>query len=215
MGGEQGQRRLVEGDLPVDGSADLVGFTNVVETGTPLTLPQIIGQQRAEPRFEVAARLLARPGSRDYGSLAVLHGLTVTLEKEMELSPNCFFPVPNVESTFVRITPLAQPAIEAGELSDVERVASHVAFLDGGRIRLHGMLDAVQESVRLLVFDFEDVMMAAPVQDIAVTLFYNRTRPDYLELRSAFEVGYRSLRVWPAEYDGQLELLMEIGRAHV
>ena len=71
---------------------------------------------------EVAARLLARPGSRDYGSLSVLHALTVTLSKGMDLSPNCFFPVPGIDSTFVRMTPLASPAIGAHELSDVERV---------------------------------------------------------------------------------------------
>ncbi|MBW2542732.1 MAG: ribosomal RNA small subunit methyltransferase A [Deltaproteobacteria bacterium] len=71
---------------------------------------------------EVAARLLARPGSRDYGSLSVLHGLTVTLAKGMDLSSNCFFPVPRVESTFVRIAPLETPAVEANELADVERV---------------------------------------------------------------------------------------------
>ena len=71
---------------------------------------------------EVATRLLARPGSRDYGSLSVLHGLTVTLSKAMDLSPNCFFPVPKVDSTFVRITPLQASAVAEGELRDVERV---------------------------------------------------------------------------------------------
>ena len=71
---------------------------------------------------EVAVRLLARPGSRDYGSLTVLHGLTVTLSKGMDLSPNCFFPVPKVDSTFVRITPLEAPVVAEGELSAVERV---------------------------------------------------------------------------------------------
>jgi len=71
---------------------------------------------------EVAVRLLARPGSRDYGSLSVLHRLTVTLSKLMDLSPNCFFPVPKVDSSFVRITPLPLPAVGEGELADVERV---------------------------------------------------------------------------------------------
>jgi Ser/Thr protein kinase RdoA (MazF antagonist) len=60
----------------------------------------------------------------------------------------------------------------------------------------------------LLVFDFEDVMLGAAVQDVAITLFYNRDRPDYRDLRAAFEEGYRSLRRWPVEYEGQLELLM-------
>ena len=71
---------------------------------------------------EVATRLLARPGSRDYGSLSVLHGLTVAFSKAMELSPNCFFPVPKVHSTFVRITPLTSPSVEERELQQVEQV---------------------------------------------------------------------------------------------
>jgi 16S rRNA (adenine1518-N6/adenine1519-N6)-dimethyltransferase len=71
---------------------------------------------------EVAARLLAQPGSRDYGSLSVLHRLTVAFSKAMELSPNCFFPVPRVHSTFVRITPLATPLVEERELRQVEQV---------------------------------------------------------------------------------------------
>jgi 16S rRNA (adenine1518-N6/adenine1519-N6)-dimethyltransferase len=71
---------------------------------------------------EVATRLLARPGSRDYGSFSVLHGLTVAFSKAMELSPNCFFPVPKVHSTFVRITPLDTPLVDDGELRQVEQV---------------------------------------------------------------------------------------------
>ena len=71
---------------------------------------------------EVATRLLAQPGSRDYGSLSVLHGLTVAFSKAMELSPNCFFPVPKVHSTFVRITPLETPLVEERELRQVEQV---------------------------------------------------------------------------------------------
>ena len=71
---------------------------------------------------EVAARLLAQPGSRDYGSFSVLHGLTVAFSKAMKLSPNCFFPVPKVDSTFVRITPLDTPAVDECEFRQVEQV---------------------------------------------------------------------------------------------
>jgi 16S rRNA (adenine1518-N6/adenine1519-N6)-dimethyltransferase len=71
---------------------------------------------------EVAVRLLAAPGSRDYSSLSVLHGLMVEFSKSMELSPNCFYPVPGVHSTFVRVTPLKDPLVGADELSHVERV---------------------------------------------------------------------------------------------
>jgi 16S rRNA (adenine1518-N6/adenine1519-N6)-dimethyltransferase len=70
---------------------------------------------------EVAARLLAPPGTRDYGSLAVLHRLCVELGKELVLAPGCFFPVPRVRSTFVRMRP-RRDAPGAEELAELERV---------------------------------------------------------------------------------------------
>jgi 16S rRNA (adenine1518-N6/adenine1519-N6)-dimethyltransferase len=71
---------------------------------------------------EVAARLLARPGTRAYGSLSVLHGLTVVVHRELELPPGCFQPVPRVRSTFLRIEPLDAPLVGEGELREVEGV---------------------------------------------------------------------------------------------
>jgi 16S rRNA (adenine1518-N6/adenine1519-N6)-dimethyltransferase len=71
---------------------------------------------------EVGDRLLAEPGSRTYGSLTVLHGLVVRAEHRMDLKPGCFFPEPQVRSSFIRLVPLAAPPLEPGELSRVERV---------------------------------------------------------------------------------------------
>jgi len=69
---------------------------------------------------DVAVRLLAAPGSRDYGSLAVLHRLTVELTRGMELSPRCFFPVPRVRSTFVHMRSRASCALSREDLAGVE-----------------------------------------------------------------------------------------------
>jgi 16S rRNA (adenine1518-N6/adenine1519-N6)-dimethyltransferase len=71
---------------------------------------------------EVAARLAGKPGTRDYGSLAVLHALTVQLTRVRDLPPNCFFPVPQVTSTLVRAIPLDPAPLAADELAEVERV---------------------------------------------------------------------------------------------
>ena len=71
---------------------------------------------------EVARRMAARPGSRDYGSLAVLHHLTVELDVALDLHPRCFYPVPRVVSSFVHATP--RPGAPSGPaLAAVERVA--------------------------------------------------------------------------------------------
>jgi 16S rRNA (adenine1518-N6/adenine1519-N6)-dimethyltransferase len=71
---------------------------------------------------EVALRLLAQPGSKAYGSLSVLHQLTVTVESKMELSPRCFHPVPKVRSLFLRMVPLADSPLAQDELPQLERV---------------------------------------------------------------------------------------------
>ena len=47
---------------------------------------------------EVSERLTAKPGSKEYGSLSVLIELNGTMKKEFNVSRNCFYPVPNVDS---------------------------------------------------------------------------------------------------------------------
>jgi 16S rRNA (adenine1518-N6/adenine1519-N6)-dimethyltransferase len=54
---------------------------------------------------ELAQRIRARPGSPDYGSLAVLLAWTMTLGESVDLPPSCFFPAPKVTSTFLCMTP--------------------------------------------------------------------------------------------------------------
>jgi 16S rRNA (adenine1518-N6/adenine1519-N6)-dimethyltransferase len=71
---------------------------------------------------DVAARLLAVPGTRDYGSLTVLHRLVVETRRCDELAPGCFHPVPKVRSTFLRMLPLRPPPLAEGELARVERL---------------------------------------------------------------------------------------------
>ncbi len=71
---------------------------------------------------EVADRLLAAPSSRAYGSLTVLHRLTVEVGKSLSLAPGCFYPVPKVRSTFLRMLPLVDAPLADGELVAVERV---------------------------------------------------------------------------------------------
>ena len=61
---------------------------------------------------------------------------------------------------------------------------------------------------RLYLLDFEDISLGFPVQDVAVTLYYERSRPDYPELVSAFQAGYTSRREWPVTSPALLAGLM-------
>jgi 16S rRNA (adenine1518-N6/adenine1519-N6)-dimethyltransferase len=60
---------------------------------------------------EVAERIMAAPGSRDYGYLSVRVQLLSKVEKVMHVPAGAFQPPPKVDSTVIRLTPVA-PRIE-------------------------------------------------------------------------------------------------------
>ena len=55
---------------------------------------------------EVAERMAARPGGRDYGLLSAVTQLHARVEKLFTLPPGAFSPPPKVHSTAVRLTPI-------------------------------------------------------------------------------------------------------------
>jgi 16S rRNA (adenine1518-N6/adenine1519-N6)-dimethyltransferase len=94
---------------------------------------------------EVALRIGAQPGSRDYGSFAVLHQLVARVRVGLALHPQCFYPTPRVTSSFVLLTPHAEFALRPGELDRVERLV-RAAFAHRRKtlvnsLRQHGGID--------------------------------------------------------------------------
>jgi 16S rRNA (adenine1518-N6/adenine1519-N6)-dimethyltransferase len=58
-------------------------------------------------QLEVGARLLAKPGTKDYGILSVLGQYYFRVTRLFSLSPGNFFPPPQVDSVVVRLLPEA------------------------------------------------------------------------------------------------------------
>lgn len=117
-GGREGFE-LVEGDaltvdLPVGGAGDpvwVVGNLPYAIT-SPLLFRMLDQVDRAGIagmvfmiQREVAERLAARPGTKDYGALTVGVGLVANVERLFDVGPGAFRPPPAVVSTVVRITP--------------------------------------------------------------------------------------------------------------
>lgn len=59
---------------------------------------------------EVADRLQAAPGGKEYGALTVAVQYRAAVESVLRVPPSAFFPPPTVESTVVRIRLLPQPS---------------------------------------------------------------------------------------------------------
>jgi Ser/Thr protein kinase RdoA (MazF antagonist) len=58
---------------------------------------------------------------------------------------------------------------------------------------------------RLYAFDFEDVMMALPAQDVATCLYSSRNSDVKEQIRAAFRRGYESILPWPVIDERQLD----------
>lgn len=65
---------------------------------------------------EVAERIVARPGSKQYGRLSVLTAWRSEARIVMDLPPEAFTPPPKVRSAVVHITALPAPRFEADRL---------------------------------------------------------------------------------------------------
>ncbi len=76
---------------------------------------------------EVAARIMAAPGTRTYGALSVGIGVHARASKVCKVPRRAFRPVPRVESAAVRITPFSPPRLTAEEAVRV-RVLTRAAF---------------------------------------------------------------------------------------
>jgi len=66
---------------------------------------------------EVADRLAARPGTKDYGVLTIFMTVQADVERVLTLPPGAFRPAPKVHSAVVRLT--FKPHIVPGELHEV------------------------------------------------------------------------------------------------
>jgi 16S rRNA (adenine1518-N6/adenine1519-N6)-dimethyltransferase len=66
---------------------------------------------------EVADRIIAAPGTRDYGALSVWCQLHGRVTERVSVSPEAFFPRPKVRSTVLKIELFDQPLIDTDDLA--------------------------------------------------------------------------------------------------
>jgi len=88
----------VVGNIPYNISADILFW--IFEQRDLIDIAIIMVQK------EVAQRLTAKPNSKLYGITTVAMNLTGTCKALFDVSPKCFYPVPKVTSTVLKISPV-------------------------------------------------------------------------------------------------------------
>ncbi|MEY8402603.1 16S rRNA (adenine(1518)-N(6)/adenine(1519)-N(6))-dimethyltransferase RsmA [Oscillospiraceae bacterium 44-34] len=96
----------------------LSGFAACANLPYNITTPAITALIEAKCFFaitvmiqkEVAQRICARPGSKDYGAFSIYCQYYTAPELLFEVPPDCFIPAPKVTSAVVRLVPRPAPA---------------------------------------------------------------------------------------------------------
>jgi 16S rRNA (adenine1518-N6/adenine1519-N6)-dimethyltransferase len=89
----------VAGNLPYNvASPILFRLIDLYDAGVPLTDATLMLQR------EVADRLIARPGTKEYGALSIFVRLSAGVERLLGLPPGAFRPAPKVSSSLVRLS---------------------------------------------------------------------------------------------------------------
>jgi 16S rRNA (adenine1518-N6/adenine1519-N6)-dimethyltransferase len=73
---------------------------------------------------EVADRLAAAPGGKEYGALSVGVQAVARVERLFRVAPGSFRPPPRVASAVVRLTPHAEPLVTLDEVAALRRFAT-------------------------------------------------------------------------------------------
>ena len=90
-----------------------VGTELLVRWLTPPDWPPVWDSLTLMFQKEVAQRIVAQPGSKAYGRLAILAQWRCSARIVMELPPEAFTPAPKVHSAVVHLTALPQPRFAA------------------------------------------------------------------------------------------------------
>jgi 16S rRNA (adenine1518-N6/adenine1519-N6)-dimethyltransferase len=117
---------------------------------------------------EVADRLVAVPGTREYGVLAIQVALLAKVERVLTLPPGAFRPPPKVTSAVVRLT-FHPPAVDVGDRVTFERVVRGI-FLQRRKTLVNALAPVTETLGR------------SAVEVIARTGIDGRKRPEALTL---------------------------------
>ena len=111
-----GKRLRVIGNLPFNVSVHIIRHF--------LDLLIMVSDMTFMVQREVADRLLAQPGSRQYGFLSVMVQYACQVRKVLDVPRGCFRPRPHVDATVVSLCPWQSPPARVNDFQLFSRVVS-------------------------------------------------------------------------------------------
>ena len=113
---------IIIGNLPYNISSQILSKLIKFKKWLPKYKKLILMFQK-----EVADKILAKHKSSSFGRLAVLTNSRLKINKSFNVSKNCFYPVPKVESTVLLFEPIINKEFMVQNISNLEKI-THIFF---------------------------------------------------------------------------------------
>ena len=146
-----GQRFKVVANLPYNISGPIV--IRFIEQRSVFSQMTLMFQK------EVALRLAASPGTKDYGALSVLAQTYMDIRLEFDVRPGSFFPPPKVLSSVVSMVVRDSPAVPVADEATYARVVKA-----GFVCRRKTLLNSLKEALDLKKEDALELLTAIGVE---------------------------------------------------
>ena len=108
---------------------------------------------------EVAARIIAKPGCKEYSSVTLLVNVAYKPSIAFQIAPGCFYPKPKVTSAVLRLDPLPEPAVPLEEEASVRRLI-RLIFTHRRKTILNALLTGG--------YEFEKAALLARLQEAGI-----------------------------------------------
>lgn len=127
---------------------------------------------------EVAERITAGPGGKEYGALTVAASFYGTTQKMFDVPPHCFMPRPEVTSSVIRIDVNEKPPIEVENKEDFFRVVK-AAFAQRRKTLLNSLANSG-------IFSISKNKLAARLGEIGID---EQRRPETLSIQEFAKIS--------------------------
>ena len=111
------QNCLVFGNLPYNISTQILASLITLKEWPPWYEILVFMFQK-----EVADRIVAKPNTKEFGRLTVLSNWRLEIKKHFDVSKNCFFPKPKVNSTILSFKPKKNNLFQLRNPKSLEKV---------------------------------------------------------------------------------------------
>ena len=107
---------VIFGNLPYNISSQIL--TNVIRMKSPLKYTDLIFMFQKE----MGERIVGKFKTSKYGRLSILTSFKLKIENKFHVSPNCFIPVPKVNSTVIHFKPIKNKFYKINKIENLEKV---------------------------------------------------------------------------------------------